>query len=75
VGVAIWAVGAAGTIGSPLAFRIRLTGDKLELAADDESTSPAAPMAPKRNISRRFKDTLALRFRNVVSIIQWVNGR
>jgi hypothetical protein len=57
-----------------LEFSTRLIGDKLELAADDERTSPAAPILPRRNISRRFNDTLALPKRSSAYISQWVNG-
>jgi len=45
-----WA-GGSGVVGCGT----RIDGSTCD-AADDEMIAPAAPMAPKRNISRRFSD-------------------
>src|SRR5260370_12081533 len=60
--VTIGCAGAAGSGASgstPVLLREKLLGKICELA-DDDRTSPAAPKAPKRNISRRFNDTRTL---------------
>jgi hypothetical protein len=68
-----WGRGASGFVPA-CGVGINTDGKTLELAADD-SMAPAAPMAPRRRISRRFKVTDCPPEANRVFIIQWVNGR
>ena len=43
--------------------------------ADEETIAPAAPMAPRRSISLRFKVTSCPPRSRALLIIQWVNRR